>query len=197
MSIFTDFITLLVVINPLSKIIVSSSIVKRFKKMSDVVDIINFSNLIGLAIISFFALFGPFLFITLLGISFEALLIAAGISLVLFGINYLFTETLLDYGKGFGKDKTLMYLGIGTPLIAGPASISTITIISAQSNIFTTLLLVFTAVLVNYLLMGVAKGLTIGKGTNKGLDYLSTKITGLFMLAVGIQFVINGINNLV
>ena len=121
-----------------------------------------------------------------MNISFEALIIAAGISLVLFGNNYLFSETLISYGKNFGEDKTLMYLGIGTPLIAGPASISTVTIISAQSNIFTTLLLTFTAIFVNYLLMGIARGLTIGKGTNKSLDYLSTKITGLFMLAVGL-----------
>ncbi len=197
MGLLSDFITLLIVINPLSKIIVSSSIMKKFKKPKDVKQIIDYSNLVGLGVISFFAVFGPFIFRELFGISKQALMIAAGVALIIFGVSYLFTETLTDFGKKYKKDKTLMYLSIGTPLIAGPASISTITIISSESSLTVSLLLAFTAVFINYLLMSVAKGIKIGKGVNKEIDYLSTKVTGLFMLSVGIQFIINGINLLV
>lgn len=180
-----------VVVNPFSKILVTALMPKHFKKKSDIRDIINYSNLVALTLLLFFALFGPLIFKELLGISDAALLLACGLSLAIFGINYLFKEEVFEFK---GKPKNVMYLSIGTPLIVGPASISTITLISSYSTITYSLLVGLSAILVNYLLMVLAFKFTPSTEGNERLNYLNTRLTGLFMLAVGIQFVINGVN---
>lgn len=180
-----------VVVNPFSKMLVSSLIPKHFKRKADINDIINYSNLIALTLLLFFALFGPLIFKELLGISDAALLLACGLSLSLFGINYLFKDEVFEFK---GKKKNVMYLSIGTPLIVGPASISTITLISSYSSITYSILVGALAILTNYILMILAYKLTPNTEQNEKLNYLNTRLTGLFMLAVGIQFIINGIN---
>jgi len=192
MSFLTDFITMTIVINPFSKMLISSMMAKKIKKLKDVRDIINFSNLIALLLILFFALLGPLIFNDLLGVSDTALILACGVSLGIFGINYLFRDEIFRIEE---KSKSVMYLSIGTPLIAGPASISTITIISSYSSIGYSFLIGFLAISVNYLLMLFAQRFAPVTKENEKLQYLTTRLTGLFMLAVGIQFVLTALKN--
>ncbi|MBN1923828.1 MAG: MarC family protein [Nanoarchaeota archaeon] len=189
MSFLTDVITMTVVVNPFSKMLVSSVMSKKIKSRKDVKQIINYSNLIGLLLLLLFALVGPLIFKNLLGISDTALIIASGVSLIIFGINYLFKDEVFKFDE---KSKHVMYLSIGTPLIAGPASITTITLISSYSSIIYSASVAGLAILANYLLMFVAYNFMPINPQNEKINYLNVRLTGLFMLSVGIQFFLNG-----
>ncbi len=189
MGFFVDFVRMAVVINPFSKMLVSTMMSKKIRSKKDIKEIINYSNLIGFLMLVAFAIFGPFLFKNLLGVSNAALTISCGISLIIFGINYLFKEEIYNFNK---KSKTVMYLSIGVPMIAGPASISTITIISSYSSILYSLAVVTLAMAANYILMVISYSLAPSKEDDR-LRYLNTRLTGLFMLSVGVQFLLNGI----
>ncbi len=189
MGFFTDFIRMAVVINPFSKMLVSTMMSKKIRSKKDIREIINYSNLVGFLMLVSFAIFGPFLFKNLLGVSDAALTISCGISLIIFGINYLFKDEVYNFNK---KSKTVMYLSIGVPMIAGPASISTITIISSYSSILYSIGIVALAMATNYILMIVSYSLTPSKEDDR-LRYLNIRLTGLFMLSVGVQFLLNGI----
>jgi len=87
-----------------------------------------------------------------------------------------------------------MYLSIGTPLIVGPASITTISFITNYSSIFYSILIAFIAIIVNYIVMVITSNYFKFKKQSEAMFYLNLRLTGLFMLAIGIQFLINGIN---
>ncbi|VVB74628.1 MarC family integral membrane protein [Candidatus Tiddalikarchaeum anstoanum] len=188
MSFLNDLITMIIVVNPFSKMLVSATITKEFTK-DKVREIINYSNLIALALITFFAIFGPLIFKQFLGISNSALNIACGLSLGIFGVSYLFKDEIFNVKKNV----EVMYLSIGTPLIVGPASITAITIISSYSTILYSLLISTLAIILNYILMVFSTFFLKVTEENKKLQYIATRVTGLFMLAVGVQFVINGL----
>jgi len=193
MSFLTDLILLVVALNPFSKALLSSQMSNIIKDKKDVKDIINYSNLIGLILILIFAIIGPLVFKTILGVSNEALLIACGLSLIIFGINYLFKDEVFNFAD---KKKSLIYLSIGTPMLVGPASISIITLISSYSTFVYSMILCFIAILLNYLFMIFSyKFLTITP-KNENLHYLNMKLTGILMLAVGIQFLLNALSKI-
>lgn len=194
MSFLTDLIILVVALNPFSKALLSSQMANVIKDKKDIKDVINYSNLIGLILILVFALIGPFVFKTILGVSNEALIIACGLSLMIFGINYLFKEELFNFTS---KKKSIIYLSIGTPMIVGPASISIITLISSYSTFIYSMIIGVIAILINYLFMVFSYKFLTTNSKNEGLNYLNMKLTGLLMLAVGIQFLLNALSKIV
>ena len=96
MSFLTDLLILVIALNPFSKALLSSQLSRTIKDKKHITDIINYSNAIGLGLIILFALIGPFVFKTVLGISDSALIIACGLSLSIFGLNYLFKEEIFS-----------------------------------------------------------------------------------------------------
>lgn len=182
---------MMIVINPFSKMLVASLMGDKIKKKNVINRIINYSNLIALSLLLVFALLGPFIFRELFNITNTALSVASGVSLFIFGVNYLFKDEVfnLDY-----KDESVMYLSIGTPLITGPASISTITVISSYSSFWYAGLISLLAVVVNYALMIITYKYLPVKPENEKIHYLTTRLTGLFMLAVGTQFILDGLS---
>jgi multiple antibiotic resistance protein len=193
MSFLTDLIILVVALNPFSKALLSSQMPRVIKDKKEIRDIINYSNLIGLALIVLFALIGPFVFKNILNISDNALIIACGLSLAIFGINYLFKEEAFDVSA---KRQSVLYLSIGMPMIVGPASISMITLISSYSTFFYSFLICVIAMLINYLFMIFSYKFLPTNSKNENLHYLNVKLTGLLMLAVGIQFILNAISSI-
>ena len=193
MSFLTDLIILVVALNPFSKALLSSQMPRVIKDKKEIRDIINYSNLIGLALIVLFALIGPFVFKNILNISDNALIMACGLSLSIFGINYLFKEEIFDITD---KSKSILYLSVGMPLIVGPASISIITLISSYSTFLYSLIIGIIAILINYLFMIFSYKFLSSNSKNENLHYLNIKITGLLMLAVGIQFLLNAIKSI-
>jgi len=99
MGFISNLITMIIVINPLSKMLVTSTLTKKIKSKEDIKNIINYSNLIALAVLLFFAVFGNFIFTNIFGISNIALIIACGLSLMIFGINYLFKDEIFKFKK--------------------------------------------------------------------------------------------------
>jgi small neutral amino acid transporter SnatA (MarC family) len=193
MSFLTDLIILVVALNPFSKALLSSQLSKKIKDKKEIKDIINYSNLIGLILIFIFALIGPFVFKTILGVSDNALMMACGLSLSIFGIKYLFKEDFFDIAN---KSKSVIYLSIGMPMIVGPASISIITLISSYSTFFYSLLIGGIAIIINYIFMIFSYKFLSTNSKNENLQYLNIKLTGILMLAVGIQFLLNAIKSI-
>jgi len=193
MGFLTDLIILVVAINPFSKALLSSQLSRKLKDKKEIKDIITYSNTLGLVLIVLFALMGPFVFKSVLGVSDSALIMACGLSLSIFGINYLFKEELFDFSN---KSKSAIYLSIGMPMIVGPASISIITLISSYSSFIYSFILCIIAILINYLFMIFSYRFLSSNPKNEGLHYLNVKLTGLLMLAVGIQFLLNAIQGI-
>ncbi|MDD4353636.1 MAG: MarC family protein [Candidatus Nanoarchaeia archaeon] len=188
MSFLTDLLILVIALNPSSKALLSSQLSRTIKDKKHITDIINYSNAIGLGLIILFALVGPFVFKTILGISDSALIIACGLSLSIFGLNYLFKEEIFSIQT---KSKSIIYLSIGMPMIVGPASISIITLISSYSSFLYSFILCLIAMLINYLFMIFSYKYLSSNSKNENLHYLNIKLTGILMLAVGIQFLLN------
>jgi small neutral amino acid transporter SnatA (MarC family) len=193
MSFLTDLLILVIALNPFSKALLSSQLSRTIKDKKHITDIINYSNAIGLGLIILFALVGPFVFKTILGISDSALIIACGLSLSIFGLNYLFKEEIFSIQA---KSKSIIYLSIGMPMIVGPASISIITLISSYSSFLYSFILCLIAMLINYLFMIFSYKYLSSNSKNENLHYLNVKLTGLLMLAVGIQFLLNAITRI-
>lgn len=194
MSFLTDLIILVVALNPFSKALLSSQLSRQIKDKKKIRDVINYSNLLGLMLILLFALIGPFVFKTILGVSDNALIMACGLSLSIFGINYLFKEEIFDIPD---KSKSVLYLSVGMPLIVGPATLSIITLISSYSTFFYSLIIGVIAILINYVFMIFSYKFLSSNSKNENLHYLNIKLTGLLMLAVGIQFLLNAIKNII
>jgi small neutral amino acid transporter SnatA (MarC family) len=185
---------LVVALNPFSKALLSSQLSKKIKDEKKAADIINYSNILGLIFILAFTILGPIIFKKFLGLSDEALFIACGLSLIIFGINYLLKDEIINIES---KSQSALYLSIGMPMIVGPASISIITIISSYSNFIYSALLCIIAISLNYLFMIFSYKFLSINSKNEGVHYLIARLTGLLMLAIGIQFILNALDSLI
>ncbi|MBU0590613.1 MarC family protein [Candidatus Micrarchaeota archaeon] len=135
-----------------------------------------------------FAIFGGNL-LDLLGVNIESFRAAGGIILVLLGIQ-------MSLGLSLPKEKNGVHevaVIIGTPLITGPATITTAILLVKESGLITTLIAGTGALLITMtaLLLSTYLSRIIGV---IGIRILST-IMGIITIAWGLQFILTGITN--
>jgi len=144
----------------------------------------------GTAILSFF------------GISLPAFQIAGGIILLLLGIEMIKGAAQTPEKKNLEMKKThfksvfaKMIVPIGIPLFVGPGSISTVVLYSSKLNSFDDklqlagLTAIVCAIVVLVLMMATKLQRKLGK---TGLD-VATRIMGLILAAIAVQFLIDGV----
>jgi multiple antibiotic resistance protein len=184
---FALIMQILVLVNPLSSFPVLMS---AYKSKMNVKKIAFFSVILALVIAIIIALIGQFLF-NLFGVTLDSFRIAGGIILLLLGLDTIRSKEKEE--KDIGKVDSLISI-IATPLLTGPATISFITIKSyeiSQLAIITNLLLAFLLVGIIFVLFA----LMIKKINMKLIDIVS-RIFGLFLTAVAIQMISQGIINI-
>lgn len=146
-----------------------------------------------------FALVGKTLF-TLLGITLPAVQVAGALVLLLVALDMLraqrsaVQETAEETAAGTGKDD-IAVTPLAIPMLAGPAAISTVILLDAQAASWTqrgVLLACLVAVgLASYITL--ALGATGAKWLNPIAEKIITRLMGLLLAALAIQFLFNGL----
>jgi len=182
----------LIIINPVSKIVIVSMLSKQYKHM-EIEKLLVKSSIIALIMLVIFAFAGEIILKDLFHISTNALMIAGGIVLSFMGF------TALNKGVFFQaqNSQSLMDLAIvplASPLIAGPATITATIVKAATLTPSFVAVSVIIAVLVNLLIVSFSLNIT-GFLNKYNLTGALIRITGLFILAMGVDMALKGITS--
>jgi multiple antibiotic resistance protein len=155
--------------------------------------------LVMVGVLAGFALVGKSLF-TLLGITLPAIQVAGALVLLLVALDMLraqrsaVQETAEETAAGTGKDD-IAITPLAIPMLAGPAAISTVILLEAQAASWSQRG-VLLACLVG---VGLASYITLAVGAT-GAKWLSpiagkiiTRLMGLLLAALAVQFLFNGL----
>ena len=152
-------------------------------------------------VLSIFALAGPLLF-QMFGITLPAFRIAGGIILGLIGLEMLRArrsatkETPDDAEEGAEKDDVGI-TPLGVPMLAGPGSMSSVTVLMTQNPDWAhrgiVLAAVATAAVASFLVLAAAD--RVGSYLHEtGIRVLS-RLMGLLLIAIAVQFVLDGLRD--
>lgn len=205
-SVLVTLITLLPIINPASTAILLLGISEHLSK-KDLNRQIVMACIYMTGILVVFLLAGQ-LIMTTFGISIPGIRIAGGIVICFLGFRMLFPseEHITQKGKQEAlQKKNISFSPLAMPSLAGPGAIATIITISSSigwrngyDKVFAfagvILAIVITAV-ISWLVLRSAGFMRRILGVN-GADSLS-RIMGFLLICIGIQFVINGIKDLI
>lgn len=146
-----------------------------------------------------FAIFGEGVLLTL-GIDMPAFEISGGILLFIIAIEMLFQKRAERRKKNASNDlPDPSIFPLTTPLIAGPGAIAAVVLISSESSgdlmkILSINLIIMLVIFLVFLffLTGNALARVVGK---TGIDVIS-RLLGMLLAALSVQFIINGLINL-
>lgn len=136
-----------------------------------------------------FLFFGEFI-LNVLDISVGAFSVAGGVILLVLSLKYMTTGRMVH----MIKEEMIAVVPIGTPLIVGPATITTLLILSQQyqSQLYIVLLSFLANILITWLIFllsgQITRFLSLG-----GLRAIS-KIFSLLLAAIAVSMIINGLN---
>ncbi|MEY3903286.1 MAG: hypothetical protein RL189_2592 [Pseudomonadota bacterium] len=195
-----SFVSIFVIVDPFAVIPVYLGLTDRFTPQA-LVRIRRKATLVACCILIFFAVTGMSLF-NFFGTTLPAFQIAGGLLLFKFGIEQLAANRTRV--KEEERDESLhrediSIFPLATPLLAGPGAISTVVLQSSKANSTPSLLMLCAAIILAVALCNVV--LKLGPllfkviGTT-GLNLL-TRLMGLILTAVAVQFIINGLTTVV
>ena len=147
---------------------------------------INVAIITATAVGLVFLFFGQFI-LQVLDISVGAFAIAGGIILLLFSIKYMMTGHMVDAVR----EEMVAVVPIGTPLTAGPATITTLLLLAIQFPLYMVLVSFALNMLIAWVIFMAGNKITgfLGRG---GLKAFS-KIFSLLLAAIAVNMVINGL----
>ena len=150
---------------------------------------INVAIITATAVGLVFLFFGQFI-LQVLDISVGAFAIAGGIILLLFSIKYMMTGHMVDAVR----EEMVAVVPIGTPLTAGPATITTLLLLAIQFPLYMVLVSFALNMLIAWVIFMAGNKITgfLGRG---GLKAFS-KIFSLLLAAIAVNMVINGLEML-
>ena len=192
MEILQAFILLVVIMDPVLSMVAFLSLTKS-KKPGERTAIAIKGTTVAAIVFLLFAFGGSYI-LQLLAVSMDGFKAAGGIVLILMGIQ-------LSLGIAFPKEKdedddgiSSLAVVIGTPLISGPATITTTILLVNQFGLLITLIagIASLALILISLLGSQFINKIIGRG---GLKVLSTMM-GIVTLAWGVEFLMSGIAGL-
>jgi multiple antibiotic resistance protein len=139
--------------------------------------------LVGLA----FLFFGQFL-LRAMGISVGSFAIAGGIILIVLSIKYMTTGHMVDSSR----EEMVAVVPIGTPLLSGPATITTLIFLNTQYPTYMVLLSLALNMLLAWLIFLAGNKIIgfLGQGGSKAIS----KVFSLLLAAIAVDLVIRGLN---
>jgi len=140
------------------------------------------ATIIGLV----FLLLGS-LIISLMGITVGSFAIAGGLILTVLSVRYMTTGHMIEVIKG----EMVAVVPIGTPLIVGPATITTLILLTSQFPIWLVLFSFVLIMLVTWVIFLASGPISRFVGTG-GLRALS-RVLALLLAAIGVNMVIRGL----
>jgi multiple antibiotic resistance protein len=152
-------------------------------------------------VLSAFAFAGTAIF-KIFGITMPAFEMAGGLILLLIGLDMMRAERPTQEGpqetiEGTAKEDVGI-TPLGIPMLAGPGAISTVMVLNGSARDWSTTIPVFAAIalssVVSYWILCGAERVSAKMGQT-GIRVLM-RIMGLMLMAIAIQFMINGLTNL-
>jgi multiple antibiotic resistance protein len=190
------FVTILFIVDPFALVPVYLSLTERFSAADRRVIRIK-ASVIAFVILTVFAVSGM-TFFDLFGITMPAFQIAGGLLLILMGISQLNAPrahvSSEENVEGLARDDVSVF-PFAMPLLAGPGAISTVVLYSTEAGSVLRLVELIAAIavctVVCFLTLLTAPALfrMLGK---TGLNLVS-RIMGMVLTAIGVQFVLNGV----
>jgi multiple antibiotic resistance protein len=141
------------------------------------------ATLVGLI----FLFFGKFI-LDVMGISQGAFTIAGGLILLIFSLRYLTLGRWMD----IIKEEMIAVVPIGTPLIVGPATITTLLLLATQYKLYIILIALAVNLILSWIAFMTASRISgfLGKG---GLKAVS-QIFNLLLVAIAVSMIIRGLD---
>ena len=197
----TVFTAIFAIVDPMGNIPIFYTITQRFSK-EERIRIAKRAVIAATVTLVVFGLIGKYIF-TMFSITIPAFRIAGGLLLFRVAFNMLYGVTPGTKSTEKEKEETLEkdMIGIvplGIPLLAGPGAISTVMLYNSQgdlSNSIIVLLSIFATLLITYVLL-----LNVDRIFNRLGQVGSlaiSRIMGLILAAIAIQFIINGVHQIV
>jgi multiple antibiotic resistance protein len=183
--------SVLAIMNPVSTAAVYSVLTETSGK-ADRKKIINSAMKISFVVLVFFALTGQFIF-QILGLTIPAFKIAGGLLLVSVAMGML-SPKLNEYSPDELENISIVPLSF--PLTCGAGTITTVILLMSEATgIFQSLFVILSIVIaigISYLMMTYSTVIFgfIGKHEQR----IIPKLMAVFVLAIAIQFIINGIS---
>jgi multiple antibiotic resistance protein len=191
------FSSLLAVLNPLSVAPIYLSLTDGYTRANQLRTLRTAITTGGVVLI-FFSLLGGTLF-QLFGITLEAFRIAGGVILFGIGIDMLQAKqsrvraTPEEEEEGLQKEDVAI-TPLGIPLIVGPGSITTVMVLTGSASSTWHLVVLFLAIVtilgIVFAVLAMAPRIVARVGQT-GLNVL-TRIMGLLLTVIGVQFIIDG-----
>jgi multiple antibiotic resistance protein len=194
------FVTLFVIVDPIGMLPFFISLTQGFEP-ADRQYVIGLSTLFATSLLLAFAILGNYIF-ALLHFTIYSFEIAGGVLLFAIAVNMLFGEipggklTPVDQTELLSRRQEVGIVPLGMPLLAGPGAISSVVIFAqtASGSVAASLTLyaaIVLAMIVSYvtLRLGVRILDVVGR---VGVIAIS-RVMGLLLAAIAVQFVINGV----
>jgi multiple antibiotic resistance protein len=138
--------------------------------------------IVGLA----FLFFGRFI-LDVMGISVGAFAIAGGIILLALSVNYMLTGRMVEAIK----EEMVAVVPIGTPLMVGPATITTLLLLVTQFPLYIVLLSLLLNLFIAWLIFILGNRIVgfLGQGGVKAIS----KVFNLLLAAIAVSMVLRGL----
>jgi len=197
---FTVFMGFFAMLNPIGNLPVFIGMVSEFDEKTQKMVAFR-SVVVAFIIIAIFSLFGHIIF-RVFGITLPAFQIAGGIIVFIMGYNLLNAKDSTMHSQAPMRRKDMERVAedmaitpLGTPLLAGPGTISAaMNFVGAEKSIANAALVVgIFAIMcvITYLLF--ISGRKLAKRINPGILKVVTRVMGLILAVIAIQMLISGI----
>ncbi|NJE30199.1 MarC family protein [Thermococcus sp. 18S1] len=189
LSILSSALFMLIMIDPSDKILLVSLLREDFH-IEDIRTLIVRANLIGFLLLFLFAVSGQIILQQIFHIDINALRVAGGFVLFKIGLEALESGGMMT----LKKEKNILALAavpVATPLIAGPAAITTAITLTAEKGLYHATAAVFLAIMMTALVMFVT--LYLIKNVSKTTLGVFIRIIGMFTMAIGAQMMVQGV----
>lgn len=188
-EIIKSFVALFVIMDPVGNLPLIMSLTKGMPLM-EVKRNIDRSVFVAGVLLFVFLFFGLKIF-ELFGINLNSFQIAGGIILLVIGMLYVFGSSL-RYVKHHGSD---LSVPIGTPLLTGPGVIMTTIILVKENGAFVTLIAALLTLLATWLIL--INSSKLYKILGEHWTNVISRVMGIILAAVAVEFIIEGISNVV
>lgn len=197
---YTKFlVALLAIVNPIGIIPIYISLTAQYNPIerSKIARLVIISATLILLVSAFFGE----VILTFFGISIDSFRVGGGILLLLMAISMLHnTEVNLQKNKAMVEQsgESIAVVPLAMPLLAGPGAISTVIINSYKgSGVEHYLLLSLDILILGLILWGVLKLVPwIARHMSQVGIHIATRIMGLILAAIAIEFIANGAKGL-
>ncbi len=184
-SFILTFVPLFIVMDPLGNlpfvISLSEDMTKRERRHMIHIAIVT-ATIIGLV----FLFFGRFI-LYVLNISVGSFAIAGGIILLVLSIKYMTSGQMVE----LIKEEMAAVVPIGTPLISGPATITTLLLLATQFSLYMVLISFVINIFISWIIFLLSNWIVrfMGQG---GLKAIS-KVFSLLLAAIAVSMIIRGL----